>query len=57
VIYKIRISGWGDSVAIGDTVEDLNDKEIKVLSIVKVESDEGEIYVFVLGVEPSKIEL
>jgi hypothetical protein len=50
MIYKISFSGWKDSLQIGDEVQDVSDVLIKVLSIVKVESYEGDIFIHVQGV-------
>jgi hypothetical protein len=50
VIYKVKLSNWGDTLEIGSTVEDINDIQIKVVTIVKIETDEGNILVHVLGV-------
>jgi hypothetical protein len=56
MIYKINFSAWNDSLDLGEVVKDNNDELIKVLSIIKIESYEGDIIIIVQGVKAIDLE-
>lgn len=57
MIYKIDYSTWNNSLEVGETVSDVNDTNIKILSIIKLDSYDGDTFVFVTGVKTSDIEI
>jgi hypothetical protein len=56
LIYKVSYSNWKNSLEIGETVHDVNNVEVKVLSIIKIDSYEGDTFVFIVGVKSCDIE-
>jgi len=56
MLFKVSYSTWKDSVEVGDTITDVNDTKIKVLSIIKIDSDSGDTFVYVIGVKTSELE-
>lgn len=57
MLYKVKMSMFNDSIEVGELTEALDGTRIKVLTIIKVDSDEDyEAIVYVTGFPVSAFE-
>ncbi|MFS0562591.1 hypothetical protein AB1K91_17835 [Terribacillus sp. 179-K 1B1 HS] len=57
MLYKVKMSMFNDSVEVGELIDTIDGTRIKVLTIVKVDSDsDGEAIVYVTGFPVSAFE-
>lgn len=56
MVYRIEYSTWKNSLEIGEEVINETGERIKVLSIIKLDSYEGDTFVYVLGAKSIEID-